>query len=282
VDLRKLIAPRLRIRTFLESVWLVDDPVIVRDELVGEEDTGRLKVGDGVSRYSELPYFGGGAATGTGDEGPQGIPGEPGPAGPPGEPGAKGDPGTPGTTGAKGDKGDPGIQGQAGPAGGTPVTPLTSGGGTNHATNGRGAATTGTTETFLTTFRIPAGATAGTIYQLTMLVQASANGSLVPRIRAGAAGTIAGDTAVNVATGNMAMTANSWAVINAYVYVIAAGSTATTYAAIEGNVTAGAVANAAVAEAPGNVNNANPWFITVSAAMSAGTATVRAIRLRPI
>lgn len=315
MDYRRLIPQRLRVRSFPASVWAAENPVLVRDELVSESDTGRFKVGDGATSYNDLPYSGGGSEAGeqgetgqTGLTGPAGPPGEPGPkcdpgdtgqAGTPGDPGTpgtpcttgakgdKGDPGTPGTTGAKGDKGDPGIQGtpgtpgQPGPAGGTPITPLTSGGAANHATHGRGAATTGTTETFLTTFRIPAGAAPPAIYQLTMLVQASAVGNLVPRIRCGAAGTTA-DALVNVATPNMAMTANSWAVVNAYIYVIATGATATTYAAIEGNVTAGAVTSAAVAETPGNVNNANPWFITVSAAMSAGTATVRAIRLRPI
>lgn len=40
-----------------EADWaLLGYPVIVKDEIVIEKDTNRLKVGDGVRKYDELPY----------------------------------------------------------------------------------------------------------------------------------------------------------------------------------------------------------------------------------
>ena len=40
-----------------EADWaLLGYPVIVKDEIVIEKDTKRLKIGDGILRYDELPY----------------------------------------------------------------------------------------------------------------------------------------------------------------------------------------------------------------------------------
>jgi hypothetical protein len=161
-----------------------------------------------------------------------------------------------------------------------PLNPLSSGGAAVIA--GRGAVTSGTAETFLATFRIPANSVdVGDVLHLTAILQSSGTGTCAPRIRCGAAGTIA-DALVNVTGTSAAGTANSFVHINAYIYIIALGASGTVYASIQGTSTAAAFNNAAAAEAPGNVNTANPWFITFSAAASAGTYTVRSIRMRVI
>lgn len=47
----------IRFRRRTKADWLADDPVIAESEPVLERDTGKFKIGDGVSRYSELEYF---------------------------------------------------------------------------------------------------------------------------------------------------------------------------------------------------------------------------------
>lgn len=162
---------------------------------------------------------------------------------------------------------------------------LTSGGAALHANDGRGAVTTGTGETFIATYRVPANSvTPGQMFQLTALVQISTTGTLAARIRCGATGAIATDTAVNIAaTSPASTTTNQWHTINAYVYVTALGATGTVYAVPTGQ-TAAVSYNPpnAVAEAPGNVNTTAPWFITFSLTASAGVATVRQVKLRAI
>lgn len=38
--------------------WAALNPVLVKGQLVHEEDTGALKVGDGATRYNDLRYAG--------------------------------------------------------------------------------------------------------------------------------------------------------------------------------------------------------------------------------
>lgn len=164
-----------------------------------------------------------------------------------------------------------------------PLQALASGGGSALANAGRGAVTSGTGETFLATFRVPANSVAvGDVLNLTAVLQSSSTGTLAARIRAGTAGTVAGDTLVNVVGTSAAGTANSFVVLDAYVYIIALGPTGTVYAVISGQSTAAAFNSAAAAEAPGNVPTTGNWFITFSAAASAGTYTVRSIRMRQV
>lgn len=161
-----------------------------------------------------------------------------------------------------------------------PLSALASGGGSLLASAGRGAVTSGAAETFLATFRIPANSVqVGDILQLTAILQSSSTGTLAPRIRCGAGGTIA-DVLVNVTGTSAAGTANSFITLNAYIYIIALGPTGTVYAAIQGTSTAAAFNNAVAAEAPGNVVTTGAWFITFSALASVGTYTVRSIRMR--
>ena len=37
--------------------WEGLDPIIIEDEIIIEKDTKSLKIGDGISTYSELPYI---------------------------------------------------------------------------------------------------------------------------------------------------------------------------------------------------------------------------------
>lgn len=39
-----------------EQLWLRSDPVLLHDEVARTVNDGRFKVGDGVHRWSELPY----------------------------------------------------------------------------------------------------------------------------------------------------------------------------------------------------------------------------------
>lgn len=163
------------------------------------------------------------------------------------------------------------------------LQPLASGGGSVLANNGRGAATSGTAETFLATYRVPANAVSiGQIFELTALLQSSSTGTFTPRIRVGTAGTIA-DALVNISGVSAAGTANSWVALKAYVYVISLGGTASVYSALEGQTTAAAFTSAtAIAEAPGNVVVTAPWFITFAGTASVAGYTVRSMTMRPL
>jgi hypothetical protein len=110
--------------------WAAVNPVLKRGEPGVEYDTGKMKLGDGTSVWSALPYFTpGSGGSGSGPTGPQGIPGPTGPAGsgsssglgptgPQGIPGPTGPPGSGGSgVGPTGPQGIQGIQGPTGPAG---------------------------------------------------------------------------------------------------------------------------------------------------------------------
>lgn len=47
----------------LSSTLSAENPILARREIVVEVDTGRLKIGNGTDRWSELPYVGGEAKT---------------------------------------------------------------------------------------------------------------------------------------------------------------------------------------------------------------------------
>lgn len=50
------------------SVWTQENPVLRRNEPGREEDTGKVKFGDGVTHWNDLPYFAGGSGGGPSDE----------------------------------------------------------------------------------------------------------------------------------------------------------------------------------------------------------------------
>ena len=52
---------RIRLLGALKARWEQVNPILKKNELVIEEDTSRLKIGDGVSTYTDLPYINTGA-----------------------------------------------------------------------------------------------------------------------------------------------------------------------------------------------------------------------------
>lgn len=53
----KAINSKLCLRTDSSVNWQNANPVLLRGEIGVEEDTGRIKIGDGNSEWSALPYF---------------------------------------------------------------------------------------------------------------------------------------------------------------------------------------------------------------------------------
>lgn len=51
------ISARLRLRRDIATRWIDINPVLADGEPGYEKDTGKLKIGDGVSAWSDLPYF---------------------------------------------------------------------------------------------------------------------------------------------------------------------------------------------------------------------------------
>lgn len=81
--------------------------ILLDGEIAVEEDTQLMKIGDGVSPYSDLPYLNRGPQGPKGDKGEKGDTGPQGPVGARGPQGIKGDRGSIGPQGFKGEKGDP-------------------------------------------------------------------------------------------------------------------------------------------------------------------------------
>jgi len=48
---------RLRLRRNTSSEWAILNPVLLSGEIAFETDTGRLRVGDGISNWSDLDYY---------------------------------------------------------------------------------------------------------------------------------------------------------------------------------------------------------------------------------
>lgn len=81
----------IQIRNGTAAEWATANPVLLLGEMGLENDTTKIKFGNGVTSWNSLPY----AASGTpGPEGPQGPPGPAGTDGVDGAPGAAGAPGT--------------------------------------------------------------------------------------------------------------------------------------------------------------------------------------------
>lgn len=51
------INSKLCLRTDSSENWQTANPVLLRGELGVEEDAGRIKIGDGKTEWSALPYF---------------------------------------------------------------------------------------------------------------------------------------------------------------------------------------------------------------------------------
>ena len=129
------MAYRIILRRDSSTNWEASNTVLMAGEPGYETDTGKLKIGNGQSTWSQLNYMdtteGPTGATGptgetgvTGEVGPTGPTGEVGPNGPTGDigvagpTGATGATGVAGATGATGATGEPGPTGPMGPSGG--------------------------------------------------------------------------------------------------------------------------------------------------------------------
>jgi hypothetical protein len=98
-----------KLRRGTAAAWLAADPVLQSGEPGVETDTGKLKIGNGLLKWTQLGYLSGEGAPGPqGPQGPQGIQGEPGPQGPQG---IQGIPGVEGPEGPEGPQGPPGQDG---------------------------------------------------------------------------------------------------------------------------------------------------------------------------
>ena len=117
------MAQIIQMRRGTAAEWTAANPLLAEGEQGVELDTHKWKVGDGVLRWSALPY----ASGGPGPQGPQGVKGDTGatgatgatgPAGPTGPTGPKGTDSTvPGPTGPAGSTGPTGSTGATGPQG---------------------------------------------------------------------------------------------------------------------------------------------------------------------
>ncbi len=79
-----MVNSKILIRRDTASNWTAANPVLGPGEQGYETDTGKMKIGDGSSNWTALPYFagGGGGSGQTGPTGPTGPQGATGPQGP--------------------------------------------------------------------------------------------------------------------------------------------------------------------------------------------------------
>jgi hypothetical protein len=94
----------IQFRRGTAAQWTTEDPILLAGEMGIETDTAKLKFGDGVTVWSGLSYYGGGAV-GSGPAGRDGFMAFPAEDGDPG----MFVPGTPGTNGVDGAAGTPGA-----------------------------------------------------------------------------------------------------------------------------------------------------------------------------
>lgn len=123
------MADIIQLRRDTAANWTSVDPTLAHGEMGWEIDTGKVKIGDGTTEWTSLPY--GGIV---GPQGPQGPQGDEGPQGPVGGTGPKGDTGDMGPKGDTGDTGPAGAAGQGVPTGGSTGQALTKASGANYAT----------------------------------------------------------------------------------------------------------------------------------------------------
>lgn len=120
---------RIQVRRGLSSEWVTANPILSSGEFGYETDSGRVKIGNGSSLWTDISYIQGEVglsayeiAVENGFEGTEeewidslkGEQGEPGPQGPIGEDGPQG---IQGEIGPEGPQGEPGIQGEQGEPG---------------------------------------------------------------------------------------------------------------------------------------------------------------------
>lgn len=105
----ELVKFQLRVDT--ETNWESANPVLAAGEPGWDSTNLLLKIGDGVTFWTDLPSISGGGG-GVGPPGPTGPTGPAGPTGPQGATGPQGTTGPQGATGATGPQGATGPEGQ--------------------------------------------------------------------------------------------------------------------------------------------------------------------------
>lgn len=113
------MAYRIILRRDSSTNWEASNTVLMAGEPGYETDTGKLKIGNGQSTWSQLNYMDTteGPTGATGPTGETGVTGEAGSTGPTGEPGATGATGATGVAGPTGESGPTGGIGPTGAAG---------------------------------------------------------------------------------------------------------------------------------------------------------------------
>jgi len=108
---------QIQFRRGLAAEWTAEDSLLAVGEMAIETDTNLYKIGDGVTRWTLLPY--GGLHGPTGTTGPTGYNGTTGTTGPTGYNGTEGSTGPTGYTGTEGSTGPTGYNGTEGSTGPT-------------------------------------------------------------------------------------------------------------------------------------------------------------------
>jgi hypothetical protein len=124
------VAKRIQLRHDTAANWasVGTSLVLLAGEFAYETDTGKVKIGNGVSTWNALPYFTAGGTGPTGWTGPTGVTGPTGMTGPTGLPGTAVNTGATGPTGWTGPTGPTGLPGSAVNTGATgPTGPLGTG-----------------------------------------------------------------------------------------------------------------------------------------------------------
>jgi len=134
----------IQLRNDTSSNWLSWNPILALGEWGYETDTLKNKVGDGVTNWSLLPYYGVGS---TGSTGPTGMTGKTGLTGQSGKTGTTGSTGMTGSTGLSGNTGNtgPSVTGATGAQGNTGMTGMTGNTGNTGSTGPTGPSVTGST-----------------------------------------------------------------------------------------------------------------------------------------
>jgi hypothetical protein len=157
---------------------------------------------------------------------------------------------------------------------------------------GRGAVTSGTSETIMAVVRIPANSVVvGQTFLIKAELQASSTGTVIVGIRAGTAGTVGGDTTLLWASNvSAAAVANQIYYVDAVVQVVALGASSTLVA--HGQVTSQAVATAGTsaviyskapaAEVVGSIPTTALFYIDLTATTTIGTLTARQILVEAV
>lgn len=205
-----------------------------------------------------------------GPPGTPGIQGLPGVTGAPGAVGAPGVPGLPGATGAQGIQGLQGIPGVPGPAG-------------VGAFNNMPApvATSGTGETLLHKFQVNAGTAAvGDVFLINLEGVSSSTGTVVFRVRAGALGTVVGDTQGWVSITSVAQLGNQRGGFWGTLTVRSIGAAGTVQVECLGHAHAAVLPTLVGAVGVVTVNTSNAWFIDLDATCSIGTFTAQQATIR--